>query len=94
VGDDRYFLFRQKLLVENRRVRRGVVIVKEPGLFLPNFGGDVFARFHAVAAKLHSRTRNSQFGLLRPVLRATTTIVQMAAPVRNILDITSYKTSE
>jgi hypothetical protein len=30
---------------------------------------------HAVAAKLRSNTRNSQFGLLGPVLRATTTAV-------------------
>jgi hypothetical protein len=36
---------------------------------------DVFARFHAVAAKLRSRTQNSQFGLFGPVLRATTTAV-------------------
>jgi hypothetical protein len=35
--------------------------------------GDIFARFHAVAAKCHSKTRNSQFGLFGPVLRATTT---------------------
>jgi hypothetical protein len=52
--------------------------------------GDVFAGFHAVAAKRRSRIRNSQFGLMRPVLRATTTAVYMAAPVRNILDTTSY----
>jgi hypothetical protein len=52
--------------------------------------GDVFARFHTVAAKHRSRTQNSQFGLLGPVLRATTTAVYMAAPVRNILDTTSY----
>jgi hypothetical protein len=52
--------------------------------------GDVFTRIHAVAAQLLSRTRNSQFGLLGPVLRATTTAVWMAAPVRNILDITSH----
>jgi hypothetical protein len=37
--------------------------------------GDVFARFHAVAAKRRGRTRNSQFDLLGPVLRATTTAV-------------------
>jgi hypothetical protein len=37
--------------------------------------GDVFARFHAVAAKLRGRTRNSQFGLLGPVLSATMTVV-------------------
>jgi hypothetical protein len=30
--------------------------------------GDIFARFHAVAAKLRSRTRNSQFGLLEQIL--------------------------
>jgi hypothetical protein len=35
--------------------------------------GDVFARFHAVAAKRRIRTRNSQSGLLGPVLRAATT---------------------
>jgi hypothetical protein len=52
--------------------------------------GDVFARFHAVVAKRRSRTRCSQFGLLGQVLRATTTAVEMAAPVRNILDTTSY----
>jgi len=32
--------------------------------------GDVFARFRAVAAKLRSRTRNSQFGLLGHILCA------------------------
>jgi hypothetical protein len=37
--------------------------------------GDVCARFHAVAAERRSRTRNSQFGVLGPVLRATTTAV-------------------
>jgi hypothetical protein len=42
---------------------------------LANVRGNVFARFHAVAAKRRSRTRNSQFGLLGPVLRATTTAV-------------------
>jgi hypothetical protein len=37
--------------------------------------GVVFARFHAVAAKLRSRTRNPHFGVLGPVIRATTTTV-------------------
>jgi hypothetical protein len=37
--------------------------------------GDVFARFQAAAAKLRSRTRNSHFGPLGTVLRATTTAV-------------------
>jgi hypothetical protein len=37
--------------------------------------GDIFAQFHTVAAKRRSRTQNSQFGLLGPVLRPTTTAV-------------------
>jgi hypothetical protein len=45
------------------------------GSVLAKVRGDVFARFHAVAAKRRSRTRNSQFGLLGSVLRATTTVV-------------------
>jgi hypothetical protein len=42
---------------------------------LAKIRGDVFTGFHAVAVKIRSRTRNSQFGFLRPVLRATTTAV-------------------
>jgi hypothetical protein len=61
------------------------IIIKVPG--------DVFARFHAVTAKRRSRTRNSQFALLGLVLRATTTVVYMAAPFGNILGATSYLTS-
>jgi K+-sensing histidine kinase KdpD len=52
--------------------------------------GNVFARFHAVATKRRSRTRNSQFGLLGPVRCTTTTAVWMVAAVRNILDTASY----
>jgi hypothetical protein len=37
VGDDSHFLFRQKLLGEDGSVRRGVVMVKQPGLFPPKF---------------------------------------------------------
>jgi hypothetical protein len=37
MGDDSHFLFRQKLLGENGSVRRGVAMVKQPGLFSPNF---------------------------------------------------------
>jgi hypothetical protein len=37
VGDDSRFVFRQKLLDEEG-VRRGVVMVKQPGLFSPKFG--------------------------------------------------------
>jgi hypothetical protein len=52
--------------------------------------GDVFERFHGVAAKRRSRTRNSPFGLSGQILCATTTAVLMATLVRNILDTTSY----
>jgi hypothetical protein len=38
VGDDNHFVFRQKLLDEDGSVRRGVVMVKQPGLFSPKFG--------------------------------------------------------
>jgi hypothetical protein len=38
VGDDSHFLFRQKLLGENGGVRRGFVMVKQPGLLSPKFG--------------------------------------------------------
>jgi hypothetical protein len=58
-------------------------MVKQPGLFSPKFGATsspVFTRFHAIAAKRRSRTRNSHFGVLVPVFRATTTAVKMAAP--------------
>jgi hypothetical protein len=48
-----------------------VVMVKQSGLFSTKFR----ARFETVAAKRRSRTRNSQFGLLRKILCATTTAV-------------------
>jgi hypothetical protein len=38
VGDDSHFVFRQKLLGEDESMRRGVVMVKQPGLFSPKFG--------------------------------------------------------
>jgi hypothetical protein len=38
VGDDRQFLFCQKLLGEIGSVRRGFVILKQPGVFSPKFG--------------------------------------------------------
>jgi hypothetical protein len=38
VGNDNHLVFRQELLDEYGRVRRGVVMVKHPGLFSPNFG--------------------------------------------------------
>jgi hypothetical protein len=91
VGGGGAAIFRQKLLGEDGSVRRSVVVVKEPGFFSPKFGGDIFARFHAIARKLRTRTRNSQFGLLGQVFRAITNAVYMAATARNVLDTTSYK---
>jgi hypothetical protein len=58
VEDDSHFVLRQKLLVEDGNVRRGVVMVKQPSYVLAKVRGDVFARFHAFVAKLRSRTRN------------------------------------
>jgi hypothetical protein len=37
VGDDRHLVFPQELLGEDGSVRRGVVKVKQPGLFSPKF---------------------------------------------------------
>ena len=38
MGNGSEFVFRLKLLVEDGSVRRGVVMVKQPGLFSPKFG--------------------------------------------------------
>jgi hypothetical protein len=59
---------RQKLLDEDGSARRGVVVVKLSS-------GRRLRIFHAVAAKLRSRNRNSQFGLLGQIVCATTTAV-------------------
>jgi hypothetical protein len=67
-------------------VREGVVMVKQAGLFLPEFG----VTSSHVFTKRRSRTRNSQFSLLGPVLHTTTSAVLMAVPVRNNLDTTLY----
>jgi hypothetical protein len=56
-------------------------MVKQPDLFSPKFGATSSHVFTQSPQKPRSITRNSQFGLLGPVLRATT--------VRNILDGTS-----
>jgi hypothetical protein len=77
VGGDSHFVFHQKLLVEEEGVRQGrrVVMVKQLRSVRTKVWGDVFTHFHAFATKLRSRTRNSQFGLLGPMLFATTTAV-------------------
>jgi hypothetical protein len=38
VENDRHVVFRQKLLGEDGSARRGVVMLKQPGLFSPKFG--------------------------------------------------------
>jgi hypothetical protein len=38
VGDNNHLVFRQKLLGEDGIVRRGVIMVKQPGLSSPKFG--------------------------------------------------------
>jgi hypothetical protein len=38
MGDDNHLVFRHKLLDGNGSVKRGVVVVKQPGLFSPKFG--------------------------------------------------------
>jgi hypothetical protein len=62
VGDDSHLVFRQKMLGEDGSVRRGVVIVKQPGLFSPKFGvtsSHVFTQSPqkvAVEPEIHSLT--------------------------------------
>jgi hypothetical protein len=56
VGDDNHFVFRQKLLGEDGSVSRGVVMVKQPGLFSPKFGATSSHVFTPFAAKRRSRS--------------------------------------
>jgi hypothetical protein len=74
VGDKSHFSFRQKLLGEDES-GMGRCHGEAARSVLATVRGDVFGRFHAVAVKRRNITRNSQFGLLGPVLRATTTAV-------------------
>jgi hypothetical protein len=75
VGDDSHFVFHQKLLGEDGSVRRGAVMVKQPGLFSPKFGTKSSHVFMQSPQNVAVETWNSQFGPLGPVLRATTTAV-------------------
>ena len=70
MGENSNFVFRQKLVGEDGTVRRCVVIVEAARSVLAKVGDDVVAIFHAVSAKLRSRTRNSQFGLLGQIIYA------------------------
>ena len=64
MGDYSNFVFRQKLVGENGSVRRGLCHGETARFVLAKVGGDVFARFDAVAANLRGKTRNSPFSLL------------------------------
>jgi hypothetical protein len=47
-GDENHFIFRQKMLGEDRSVKWGVVMVKQPGLFSP--------KFRATSSRSHHKT--------------------------------------
>jgi hypothetical protein len=65
-GDDSHFVFRQKLLGDDENVRRGVVMVKQPGLFSPKFGATSSHVLTQLPQNVTEETRNSQFGLSGP----------------------------
>jgi hypothetical protein len=83
-GDDSHSVFRQKLLGEDGSVRRGVVMVKLPGLFSPKFG----------ATSLHVFTQSPQNLAVEPGIHSLVGweryFALLAAPVRNILNTSSY----
>jgi hypothetical protein len=72
-------------------VRQGIVMMQQPGLFLPKFGVTFSQLFMQLEQNVSVEPR-IQFGLLGQIVCvcATTTAVKMAAAVRNILDTTSY----
>ena len=59
MGDNSNFVFRQKLVGEDGSVRRGVVMVKQPGLFSPKLG----------AMSSHLFTQSLQNFALEPGIR-------------------------
>jgi hypothetical protein len=61
VGDYRHFVFRQNLLGKDGSVRRGVVMLKYPGLVSPKFGATSSQDFTQSPQKLRSRIRKSRF---------------------------------
>jgi hypothetical protein len=69
-----HFVFRQKLMGEDGSVRRGVVTVKQPGLFSPKFGA-MSSHFFTQSPQKVEVKPGIQCGLLGTVLRATTTAV-------------------
>jgi len=73
VGDDSNVVFRQKLLGEDGSVRRGVVMVKQPGLFSPKYGATsshVFMQSpqnFAVELGIHSLACSDKFFVKNPL---------------------------
>jgi hypothetical protein len=57
------FVFGQKFPGEKGSVRRCVIVMQQPVLLSPKFGGEVFSYFHAVAVEGQSSMRNWLFGL-------------------------------
>ena len=73
MGNDSHFVFCQKLLGEDGSVRRGVVMVKQPGLFLPKFGARPLHVFmqspqnFAVEPRIHSLACWDKFFVYNPL---------------------------
>jgi hypothetical protein len=74
VVNDSQFVFRQKMLGEDGSVRRGFVMVKQPGLFSSKFRA-TSSHFFAQSPQNLAVEPGIQFGLLGQVLRATATAV-------------------
>jgi len=73
VGNDNHIVFRQKLLGEDGSVRQGFVMVKQPGLFLPQFGATFLHVFTqspqnvAVEPRIHSLACWDKFFVHNPL---------------------------
>jgi hypothetical protein len=61
MGDDSHLAFLQKLLGEDGSVRRGVVMVKQPGLFSPKLGE---TSSHDFTQSLQKSQYNPEFTIL------------------------------
>jgi len=73
VGDNSNFVFCQKRVGEDRSVRRGFVMVKQPGLFSPKLGAmslHVFTQLlqnFAVEPRIHSLACWDKFFVHNPL---------------------------
>ena len=73
MGDNSNFVFHQKLVGEDRSVRWGVVMVRQPGLFLPKLGAmysHVFTQLpqnFAVEPGIHSLACWDKFFVHKPL---------------------------